>query len=230
MIFYTYDHSINVSMYCISILKGIKPEASRKELMHAGLGGLLHDLGKVKIPTNILNSPEGLSDEQYAVIKQHPTYGIDLLRSGDVEVAEDIDLEVIARIVHEHHENWDGTGYPQKLKERTSHFLARLCAIADFFDAVTTKRSYSDVMPVGKAMAIMENTSGKKLDPVLFKAFSKHVEFSKIKSTKELKMGERFDPSIPFSEFPLEEVDIFEKEGFGGIKVIDETTKKKKKG
>jgi HD-GYP domain-containing protein (c-di-GMP phosphodiesterase class II) len=224
--FYTYDHSINVSMYCISILRGIKPDATRQELLHAGLGGLLHDLGKVKIPTNILNSPGGLTDEEYEVIKKHPKYGIELLRSGECEVADDIDLETIARIVHEHHENWDGTGYPDKIKEKDIHFLARLCAIADFFDAVTTKRSYSDVMPVGKAMSIMENTAGKKLDPLLFKAFARHVNYSKIKSSKELKMGEKFDPSIPFAEFPMEEIDLFEKEKFGGIKVIDETGKK----
>jgi hypothetical protein len=81
-------------------------------------------------------------------------------------------------------------------------------------------------MPVGKAMSIMENTAGKKLDPLLFKAFARHVNYSKIKSSKELKMGEKFDPSIPFAEFPMEEIDLFEKEKFGGIKVIDETGKK----
>lgn len=226
--FYTYDHSINVSMYCISILRGIKPDASRAELLHAGLGGLLHDLGKVKIPTNILNSPGGLTDEQYAVIKEHPTYGIDLLNSGECEVSDDLDLNTIGRIVYEHHENWDGTGYPAKIKEKEINFLARLCAIADFFDAVTTKRSYADVMPVSKAMAIMGGTAGKKLDPVLFKAFAKHVEYSNIETGTELKMGEKFDPSIPFAEFPIEEIKLFEKEGFGGIKVLDDTGKKKK--
>lgn len=225
--FYTYDHSINVSMYCITILRTIKPEATRSELMHAGLGGLLHDLGKIKIPTNILNSPTGLTDEQYNIIKKHPNYGIELLRSGEVTAEEDIDLNIIARVVHEHHENFDGTGYPDGLKEKDIHLLARVCTIADFFDAITTKRSYSDVLTITEAIGVMENTSGKKIDPVIFKAFKNHVNFSKIQSTRELKMTDRFDPTIPWEEFPLEEVKgEKDKEDFGKIKVIDSNKKK----
>ena len=120
--FYTYDHSINVSMYCITIYKAINPNASRSQLIHAGLGGLLHDLGKVKIPTHILNNPGGLSDEEYQMIKKHPDFGLDLLLNGHCEVSADIDLKIISRIVHEHHENIDGTGYPAKLKGKASTF------------------------------------------------------------------------------------------------------------
>jgi HD-GYP domain-containing protein (c-di-GMP phosphodiesterase class II) len=98
--FYTYDHSINVSMYCISIYRAINPKATRRELMHAGLGGLLHDLGKIKIPTHILNNPGGLSDEDYQIIKQHPDFGLDLLLNGHCEVSGDIDLKIIARFVN----------------------------------------------------------------------------------------------------------------------------------
>src|SRR5690606_33586682 len=101
--FYTYDHSINVSMYCIQIYKAINPKATRKELTHAGLGGLLHDLGKIKIPTHILNNPGGLTNEEYAQIKKHPDFGLDLLINGHCEVSEDIDLKIVARVVHEHH-------------------------------------------------------------------------------------------------------------------------------
>lgn len=225
--FYTYDHSINVSMYCITILRALNPDAKRIELLHAGLGGLLHDLGKVKIPTTILNNPGSLSNEEYEVIKKHPKYGIDLLVSGECQVGEDIDLEVIARIVHEHHENWNGQGYPQKLKEKQIHVLARICTIADFFDAVTTKRSYNEVLTVSQALDVMEKFSGVKLDPKIFKVFTQHVQHSKIKTTKELKLSDRFDPTLPYKKLPLEEVKETEEEDYGKIRLIEEKTKKK---
>jgi HD-GYP domain-containing protein (c-di-GMP phosphodiesterase class II) len=218
--FYTFDHSINVSMYCISILRAIKPEASRDELVHVGLGGLLHDLGKIKVPTHILNSPGGLNDDQYAEIKKHPGYGIDLLKSGEIDVSEDLDLNIIARVVHEHHENWDGTGYPSKKAGKEIHLYARICTIADFFDAVTTKRSYNDVLPITQAMGVMERFKGIKLDPNLFKAFSAHIEHGNIKSGRQLKMANEFDPTIPYAKLPIEEIkSLFENEDFGKIKI-----------
>lgn len=228
--FYTYDHSINVSMYCITILRALKPDATRLELIHVGLGGLLHDLGKVKIPTYILNAPSGLTDEEYAIIKKHPDYGIDLLKSGDCEVGDDLDLNIIARIVHEHHENWNGTGYPNKLKEKEIHLFARICTIADFFDAITTKRSYNDILPISQAIDVMQKFSGIKLDPKLFKVFAAHVSHSKIKSAKELKLMDSFDPTLPYEVLPLEEVKkLFEEEDFGKIRIADNSLKKKSK-
>lgn len=229
--FYTYDHSINVSMYCITILRVLKPNATKSELIHAGLGGLLHDLGKIKIPTDILNCPGGLSDEEYQVIKTHPDLGLSLLIDNEDLDIEELDLKTIARIVHEHHEAWNGSGYPQGIKENEIHLLARICSIADFFDAVTTKRSYSEVVTVSQALSIMEKTSGKKIDPKVFQVFSKHVSSSKISSVRELKMSDSFDPSIPYEHLPLEEVDkMFDEKDFGKIKLIDaKETKEKKK-
>jgi HD-GYP domain-containing protein (c-di-GMP phosphodiesterase class II) len=228
--FYTYDHSINVSMYCITILRALKPDANRLELIHAGLGGLLHDLGKVKIPTYILNSPGGLTDEEYGIIKKHPDYGIDLLKNGECEVSDDLDLNIIARIVHEHHENWDGNGYPNKIKEKEIHLLARICTIADFFDAITTKRSYNEVLPISEAIDVMNKFSGVKLDPKLFKAFAAHVKYTKVKSTRELKLSDSFDPTLPYETIPLEEVKkMFEEEDFGKIRISDGTNKNDKK-
>jgi len=198
-------------------LRAVKPNAPRNELLHAGLGGLLHDLGKIKIPTRILNKPEGLTEDEYQVIKQHPDYGLNLLKIDGLDVEGDIDLEIISRIVHEHHENWDGTGYPQKLKEKEIHVLARVCCVADFFDAITTKRSYSDIVTVDQGLQIMRKTSGKKIDPKIFKAFEDHISTGKIKTTTELKMADSFDPSIPYEKFPLEKEEV--KDDFGKIKV-----------
>lgn len=228
--FYTYDHSINVSMYCIQILRAIKPKASKDELTHAGLGGLLHDLGKIKIPTNILNSPSGLTDEEYEIIKTHPKLGLELLLENQEEIDEGIDLYILARVIGEHHENWDGTGYPTGLSENEIHLLSRICTVADFFDALTTKRSYNKVLPISQAMDVMNKFSGVKLDPKLFSAFSKHVSYTKIESTKDLKLSDAFDPTLPYSDIPVEEVEkILVKEDYGKIKVLDADDKEKDK-
>jgi len=227
--FYTYDHSINVSMYCIQIYKSMNPRASRKELIHAGLGGLLHDLGKIKIPTHILNNPGGLSPEEYSVIKQHPDFGLELLLSGHCEVNPDIDLKVIARIVHEHHENFDGTGYPKKLKGREEiHLLARVCTIADFFDAITTKRSYNEVLSLQDAMNTMRKFRAIKLDPDIFDVFDAQVRYVKVENAKDLRLADSFDPTIPYAKLPIEEIKKFGKEmGFGKIRVVEHKDKKK---
>ena len=228
--FYTYDHSINVSMYCIQIYRAINPKAKRIELIHAGLRGLLHDLGKIKIPTNILNSPNGLNQEEYETIKTHPDLGLSLLIDGSCEVSDDIDLKIISRVVHEHHENIDGTGYPRKLKGREEiHLLARICTIADFFDAITTKRSYNEVLTIPEAMNTMRKFRGIKLDPVIFDIFDQHVRYVRADYTRDLQLADSFDPTLPYAELPIEEIRKFEKEmDFGKIKVVEQ--KKNKKG
>ncbi len=228
--FYTYDHSINVSMYCLTVLRALKPTATKMELLHAGLGGLLHDLGKVKISTEILNNADGLTDAQYNVIKTHPDIGLDLILECEGDSFTGIDIKTISRVIHEHHENWDGTGYPNKLKEDEIHLLARVCAIADFFDAITTKRSYNEVVTVSEGIAIMEKTAGKKLDPKVFKVFKNHVEHHEVSSTRELKMADSFDPTIPYAHLPLEEVEqMFEGDDFGKIRLLDKENEQKKK-
>jgi HD-GYP domain-containing protein (c-di-GMP phosphodiesterase class II) len=229
--FYTYDHSINVSMYCITIYKAINPKAQRLELIHVGLGGLLHDLGKIKIPTHILNNPGGLSNEEYQIIKKHPDFGLDLLLSGHCQVDEEIDLKIIARVVHEHHENFDGTGYPSKLKGKEQiHLLARVCTIADFFDAITTKRSYSDILSIPEAMNTMRKFRAIKLDPDIFDIFDQHVRYVRAEYTRDLKLMDSFDPTLPYAKLPLEEIKKFEKEmDFGKIKVVDPSERKKNK-
>ena len=228
--FYTYDHSINVSMYCIQIYKAVNPKATRKELIHAGLGGLLHDLGKIKIPTHILNNPGGLSNEDYQMIKQHPDFGLELLLHGHCKVDDSIDVRIIARIVHEHHENIDGTGYPQKLKGKEQiHLLARVCTIADFFDAITTKRAYNEILSIPEAMNTMRKFRNVKLDPDIFDIFDQHVKYVRADYTRDLRLLDSFDPTLPYATLPLEEIQKLQKElGFGKIKVVDSAPKKKK--
>ena len=227
--FYTYDHSINVSMYCITILRVLKPKASKAELVHVGLGGLLHDLGKIKIPTEILNKPAGLSDEEYNTIKTHPGLGIGLLQESEELSFDDLDLRIIGRVVHEHHENVDGTGYPNKLEGKDIHLFARICAIADFFDAITTKRSYAKVLTISQALDVMEKSVNKKIDEKLFKLFAAHVGHTNAKTAGQFKMADSFDPCMPYSVLPLEDVEsLLDEKDFGKIRMIDSKEKAKK--
>lgn len=228
--FYTYDHSINVSMYCIGLFKAIKPTANKEELVLAGLGGLLHDLGKIKLTTDIINKPEKLTDQEFELIKKHPDFGKQLLEDNPCDICKDssLDFEVIARIIHEHHENYNGTGYPQKLAGNNIHLLARVTAVADFFDAITTKRSYHEVLSTEDAINVMSKTTGKKLDPIVFDFFTKNVK-QLVLSGKKIyqELPESFDPCQPQNVLPFQtpkpsyKIEGFtgkEKEEYGKIK------------
>lgn len=217
--FYTFDHSINVAMYSITIYRAYKPEASRIELIHAGLGGLLHDLGKVKISTEILNNPGKLSTEEYNEIKKHPDFGLDLMLSGQCDVRGDLDLKEISRVIHEHHENIDGTGYPRRLKGNEISLFAKVTCIADFFDAVTTKRAYNQVLIVDEALKIMSRTVGIKIDGDIFNVFTREAKKIILKDTIKMEMAHEFDPAIVYETLPLIPVEKTkeEEDDFGKI-------------
>lgn len=204
--FYTYDHSINVSMYTISIFKMLKPDAPKIEITQAGMGGLLHDLGKIKIPTSILNNPGKLTDEQFEEIKKHPGFGKELIQTTNCSCHDDIDFSVVERVIHEHHENFNGTGYPQKIEGLNIHIMARVVAIADFFDAITTKRSYHEVLSISDALTIMDKTAGKKIDPHIFSVFRRHASDIVQKTSGkvcDLEIDESFDPCQPHNVLPF---------------------------
>lgn len=233
--FYTYDHSINVAMYSIAIFKSIKKNAKREELVLAGLGGLLHDLGKIKIPTNIINNPGKLSDEDFEVIKKHPKFGGDLL--GSCQCHENgVDFRIVQRVILEHHENYNGTGYPLKLEGEQIHVMARITAIADFFDAITTKRSYHEVLSTEDALQVMSRSVGRKIDPQIFDIFCKNVGTIIMKGKSHQEIADDFDPCQPHNVLPLEkssaqiqQKDFFKKDKaeFGKVKVQTDPKKKK---
>ncbi|MEI8346739.1 MAG: HD domain-containing phosphohydrolase [Pseudomonadota bacterium] len=202
--FYTYDHSINVSMYCISIYKTVEPKATHDDLVQIGLAGLLHDLGKMKIPTEIINKPDKLTDQEFEIIQTHPQLGSDILDEYQPKVTG-VDLPTIHRVIIEHHENFNGSGYPNKLSGEKIHLWARVCAIADFFDAVTTKRSYAKVLTTDEAVALMAKSAGNKLDPELFESFVKNVKKLVMKEFNR-ELEDNFDPSQPHRELPFKKL------------------------
>ena len=203
--FYTYDHSINVSMYTVLILKHLKPSSTEDELTTAGLGGLLHDLGKVKVPTQILNKTDKLTDQEFAIIKSHPKLGVKIFDDTPM-ILEGANRDVIKRVIVEHHENWNGTGYPNAIKGEEIHLVSRVCAIADFFDAITTKRSYSDVLPIEDALKVMERTAGKKLDPEMFQFFVDKISRVVLKGKGGIELPEDFDTEKAHKVLPIQKI------------------------
>lgn len=204
--FYTFDHSINVAMYCISIYRMIKPDARDQELIVAGLGGLLHDIGKIKIPTQIINSPYKLKDDEFHLIQQHPGWGSELIGQPDIST-HGTPKNIIQQVIHQHHENFDGSGYPRGLTGENIHVLARLTAMSDFFDAVTTKRSYHEVLSADEALNLMKNSVGKKIDPKLFTLFSRHMtshQHCHLDSDYHQCAHQMFDPCQPRIVAPWE--------------------------
>jgi len=126
----------------------------------------MHDVGKIGIPDNILMKPGKLDEEEWVIMKQHTTIGGKILSGSDSSTMQT--AEIIALT---HHEKWDGTGYPNHLKGLQIPLPGRLTAIADVFDALTSKRPYKDAFPMEKAFAIMKEGKGNHFDPDLIDAF-----------------------------------------------------------
>ncbi len=233
--FYTYDHSINVSMYSILLYRLVQPEATREMIMLAGMCGLFHDLGKIQIPTKILNKTEKLDDEEFKEIQKHPGYGKELLHQCQEHLPKSIDSETLSRVIFEHHENFNGTGYPRGIAGRDIHLLSRITAIADFFDAVTTKRSYHEPLTPDEALEIMRKTRGKKIDPELFEVFAENTSTGKIRKITRKELPDDFDPCQPHRVLPLLELDEFEEDDtreprhFGAVKVLAVVDARKEK-
>ena len=195
--FYTYDHSINVSMYCIIIYRALNPGATKEQVLNAGFGGLLHDLGKIKIPTEIINKAGKLTAEEFAEIQKHPGLGFEILASSGILVPKGIDIGLLKNVVYQHHENVDGTGYPRKLKSDEIDVYAKITAVADFFDAITTKRSYHEALTVDEALALMKKSVGKKLDSPIFDLFTEQTKIFQPDKISPLELPIHFDPCQP---------------------------------
>lgn len=159
---YTRGHSDRVSEY--SVLIGKKLGLDEKTLHILKIGGLFHDIGKIGIPDSILLKESKLSDEEYSQIKNHPMIGVHML--GDAAIFIDI-----LPIVKHHHERYDGRGYPSQLVGEDIPYVARIAAVADTFDAMTSKRSYRDSLPIDVVRAEIERCSGTQFDPNIAKVF-----------------------------------------------------------
>lgn len=164
---YTFQHSLNVTIYSLAI--GMELHLTQKELSLLGLGALLHDLGKVFIDESILMKPGQLTSEEYDMMKSHTTKGFHFIR-------EQTGLpSVVAHCAYQHHERLDGSGYPRALTDRAIHPYAKIIAIADVFDAVTSDRIYKEGVLPHEGLELLYAGASTKFDAQMVEAFKRSV-------------------------------------------------------
>ncbi len=159
---YTRGHSDRVSEY--SVLIGKHLGLSEEELKTLRIGGLFHDIGKIGVPDSILLKETKLTDNEYSEIKNHPSIGAHILSTATI-------FKDIIPIVKHHHERFDGHGYPGQLQGEKIPYFARIAAIADSFDAMTSRRSYRDSLSIETVIQEFENGRGSQFDPELTDVF-----------------------------------------------------------
>ena len=175
---YTRGHSDRVSEF--SVLIGKKLGLPEEQLRILRIGGLFHDIGKIGIPDNILQKESKLTDDEYSEIKNHPSIGVHIL--GSAEIFKDI-----IPIVKHHHERYDGRGYPSGLKGEEIPYIARIAAVADTFDAMTSKRSYRDALDLQVVKDEIKRCEGTQFDPEIAEVFLEILnnEYESIKEIQD---------------------------------------------
>lgn len=160
----TGQHVLRMSHYAqaLALALGFDPRDA-EDLLHAAP---MHDVGKIGIPDHILRKPGQLTAEEWSVMRSHATIGADIIGQHDSGV-----LHIAAKIALSHHEKWDGSGYPNGLAGDAIALEARIVAIADVFDALTSVRPYKAAWSVEDAVALLEREAGKQFDPALVPAF-----------------------------------------------------------
>jgi len=163
---YTYLHSVAVCALMIALGKQINYQGNFHSL---GMAGLLHDVGKMAIPDEILNKPGKLTDEEFKIIQDHPRSGWEILKNSD-----DVD-EIALDVCLHHHERVDGNGYPDKLSSDKLSLVARMAAVCDVYDAITSNRCYKEGWEPADALKKMAEWKDGHFDEQIFQAFVKTV-------------------------------------------------------
>lgn len=178
---YTYMHSVAVCALMVSLAAqvGLNAEQTRE----AGLAGLLHDIGKAKVPLSILNKPGKLTDEEFDIVRGHAAHGHAMLVA-----CGDVGEQVLDACLH-HHEKMDGTGYPHRLRGEAISRIARMTALCDVYDAVTSDRPYKKAWDPAEAVRRMAEWSGSHFDKSLFQAFVKSVGIYPVGALVRLSSG-----------------------------------------
>lgn len=169
---YTFSHSNNVAYYAMELGREIGLNDDMVEIIRQA--GLLHDIGKIGIPEEILNKPGKLTPEEYEIMRSHVEASIGIIRHLP-------SLDYVIPAVIGHHERYDGDGYPRRVKGENIPIAARILCIVDSFDAMISERSYKSPMPVEQALKILEQEAGHQFDPVLAEAFVRCIREFRIK-------------------------------------------------
>ena len=163
--FYTYTHSVNVGFLAVLLSKALFKKSTAHDMHELGAGFFLHDLGKVHIDKDIINKPGKLTDEEMNTMKRHPHMGHQIL----IETKQLTDE--CNKIVLQHHERYDGKGYPRGLKGNEIHIYGRICSIADVFDALTSERPYRQKLSPFPALQLMKEQMIEHFHKELFDQF-----------------------------------------------------------
>jgi HD-GYP domain-containing protein (c-di-GMP phosphodiesterase class II) len=163
--FYTYTHSVNVGFLAVSLAKALFRKSMANEMHELGAGFFVHDLGKVHVDPAIINKPGVLTDDEMEQMRKHPDMGHKILLDTNQLTNE------CRKIVMQHHERFNGMGYPKKLKGDEIHLYGKICSIADVFDALTSDRPYRKKMDSFKAMKLMKEEMLEHFQKDLFEQF-----------------------------------------------------------
>ena len=178
---YTFMHSVAVCALMVALARQIGLNDAQTRT--AGMAGLLHDLGKAAIPLAVLNKPGKLTDEEFDMVKSHPVEGWKMLKEGG-----SVEAAVLDACLH-HHEKLDGTGYPDRLGHDKLSTIARMAAICDVYDAVTSDRPYKRGWDPAESIRRMAEWTKGHLDPRLFQAFVKSIGIYPVGSLVRLESG-----------------------------------------
>ena len=160
----TINHLERIRGYCQVMGRGLGLSSDEVEIV--AYASQLHDIGLVAIPNTVLSKAGELSSYEWDLMKRHPAIGAEILQ-GSLSVV----LQVGETIALSHHERWDGSGYPGGLSGEAIPLSGRMCALADVFDALTTKRAYKREVPVEEALTLVEDTRGVLFDPHIVDVF-----------------------------------------------------------
>ncbi len=164
---YTFHHSINTTI--LGLVLGMASGFSEHKLLEFGMGVLMHDIGKIQVPASILNKKTPLLAGEFDEIKRHSTIGFDILRKNN-----DFSL-LSAHVAFQHHEKWDGSGYPRGLKGTEIHEYGRLAAVSDVYEALTSRRVYRKAVDPNEAYEYIVSQSNQHFDPQVLEIFKKHI-------------------------------------------------------
>ncbi|MDD5297300.1 MAG: HD-GYP domain-containing protein [Rhodocyclaceae bacterium] len=178
---YTYMHSVAVCALMVALSRqlGLSPDETRQ----AGMAGLLHDIGKMDIPPTILNKPGRLTDKEFDIVKSHPKAGHHMLLAG--KGVDSVSLDVCLH----HHEKMDGSGYPDRLSAEGISLFARMGAVCDVYDAITSDRVYKEGWQPAEALRKMAEWQKGHFDEAIFQAFVKSVGIYPVGSLVRLESG-----------------------------------------
>lgn len=172
------NHVRRMSQICHMLARAAgMPDDETAVLMHAAP---MHDIGKIATPDSVLLKPGKLTEDEWEIMKQHPNVGLSILNGSSRPI-----LKAAAVIAHQHHEKYDGTGYPQGLRGEDIHPYARIVAVADVFDALSHKRCYKDAWPTEQVVGYLREAAGRHLDPRFVDLLIKNID-------KALEINERW--------------------------------------